>query len=229
MIQIRVIMQRTLAYSTLFLLQEASVDLAELAKGNEMLQSKLSAVMNESRKKQADSMTTVDWRGKQLAVRSQEIRVLILKAQEKHAALASVDESKMENAYLEIFSAYDDVMKVVLSEQDKMEKMKSGQKVEAQKDELRQIEAYVTHHKLIELSARNKKMALDLSTRLAAQQEAGNGKAESSGPHTRRPLRPDDLVHMYETLISNLQELCELPGNDEDEEQVRTRREGETG
>merc|ERR1719272_2541066 len=92
--------------------------------------------------------------------------------------------------------------------------MKTGQKVDAQKEELKQVEAYCFHHKLVELLARNKLMVADLTKRLADQQSGGQQAATN-----RRPLRPDDLVHMYETLIENLQELCDLPGNDTDEEQ----------
>jgi hypothetical protein len=48
-------------------------NLKEMAKGNAMLQSKLDAVLGESRKKQAEAMTTVEWRGKSLAVRSEQV------------------------------------------------------------------------------------------------------------------------------------------------------------
>ena len=83
-----------------------------------------------------------------------------------------------------------------------MEKMKTGQKVEAQKEELKQVEAYVNHHKLVELVARNKAMITELTTRLEAEQATGQaGKAVSTAaattPGNKRPLRPDDLVTLF--------------------------------
>jgi signal recognition particle subunit SRP68 len=194
-----------------------SADLVQMARGNTMLQSKLDSVMEASRKQQAEAMQTVDWRGEKLTVRDEEIRVLLLKAQEKTAELDQCDDGEKEGCYLEIFSAYDDVMRAVLSEQGKMEKMKSGQKVEAQKQELVQLEAYVTHHKTTQLVGRNMMMVADLTKKLEKQQAAGNAGNAATG---RRPLRPDDLVHMYETLLNNLEELSELPGAEEDEAQM---------
>jgi signal recognition particle subunit SRP68 len=102
----------------------SSADLVQMARGNTMLQSKLDAVMEASRKQEAESMHDVDWRGAKLPVRDEQIRVLLLKAQEKTTELDQCEVGEKEGCYLEIFSAYDDVMKAVLSEQGKMEKMK---------------------------------------------------------------------------------------------------------
>lgn len=60
-------------------------------------------------------------------------------------------------------------------------------------------------------------MVADLTQKLEVQQAGSAGSSTVTG---RRPLRPDDLVHMYETLEKNLEDLSELPGAEEEEEQM---------
>lgn len=50
--------------------------------GGDLLAAKLESVVAEARKKQASELDSVEWRGKKVAVRSEALRVALVKADE---------------------------------------------------------------------------------------------------------------------------------------------------
>lgn len=60
--------------------------------GGDLLASKLESVVAEARKKQASALDSVEWRGKKVAVRSEGLRVALVKAGELARSLGSAAE-----------------------------------------------------------------------------------------------------------------------------------------
>eukprot|EP00947_MAST-08B_sp_MAST-8B-sp1_P003481 g3481.t1 len=195
--------------------------------GSDLLQAKLDSVLAESRKKQATTLESVDWQGQQVALRSSDVRLALLKARDMAFELehmAAGDEGdKREDLYLDIGSAYDEAIKQVRADLNKVGD-KGGDATEAARKELRLLEAYVRSLKLDKQTERYSAMAAHLAKQYDAGSSTGEEKkgdaaqdnaAAGSAASAVTP-RPEDLVRVYDTLVQNMNELRDLPGADDD-------------
>ena len=154
------------------------------------LRDKLEAVMEASRKQEATGLESVAWGGvggRQLPVSSAEVRVALVKVAEASKGLAEAQE---EQQYAQMYAAYDEALRRVAAEKDKVEGMSVGARVEAQKEELRLLASYLQHGRLETMRARNEGLVAGLA----------------------KTGRPEDLVHVYDALMQNVAEVLKLPG-----------------
>ncbi|CAI5987422.1 unnamed protein product [Closterium sp. NIES-65] len=88
--------------------------------GADLLQSKLEAVMEEARSREAANLAELDWLGRKYSVLNAKTRVCILKAQQLEAEVASADvaNDRRLNLYDKIFVAYHDAKRLIRDDMD---------------------------------------------------------------------------------------------------------------
>jgi signal recognition particle subunit SRP68 len=170
------------------------------------LREKLEAVMEASRTEAATGLEAVEWGGRRLPVSSAEVRVALVKVDEARKALLNEEEEeegKKEGQYASVYAAYDEASKRVAEEAGKLEGMSHGARVEAQKEELRLLASYLQHGKLETMRLRNEGLVKSL-----LRGNAGGKGGKAGG-------RPEDLVHVLDSLMQNAAEVQALPGVEE--------------
>ncbi|CAM9180987.1 unnamed protein product, partial [Chrysoparadoxa australica] len=175
--------------------------------GDGLLASKLESVLVASRKQQAKTLDHVSWRGQEVPVTVEELRVAIVSIRETAAALAKLNEqpqqqqeAKLESAYLSLFSACSDAEKLISGEQKKLvgKAGGAGSKLEAQRSAYGLLLAFVEHQRLSATVVRNEALALALQS--------------SPEEHSA------DLVHVYDTLLQTVRGVrqCLTTGSGDD-------------
>lgn len=192
--------------------------------GGDLLAAKLESVVAEARKKQASALDSVEWRGKKVAVRSETLRVALVKADElarrlgagagAAAAAAGGDgsssgEDPKPGQYLKVFGAYDDALATVSEELSRLQGKGGGVKMEAHRAELEALRAYAQHHKLRLMLQRNERLVEELQKkRKAGGGGEGGGAAAGGGDRDRDPVgEVADIVHVYDALLQSVRSM----------------------
>jgi hypothetical protein len=178
------------------------------ASGSEILRSKLSAVLSETLKKQADSLDEVEWLGKKLTLRSAAARQHILSARHAAFQLASCldHEAKMslfDAALLSYESASDALAAEVAAESSSKDK---SLKNEAAAAASKALSSYVSFQKIRTAIDR------DTSLLLAAYQtraELLNSKSGASLESKKNNIRA--ILALHERIIQQLDESLQVP------------------
>eukprot|EP00937_MAST-01D_sp_MAST-1D-sp2_P007119 g7119.t1 len=121
---------------------------------------------------------------------------------------AGEEDEGLRSLEFEIFGLFDDALRAVGKEERAMDGMKSGAKVDEQRGELAELKLYLARGKLLRAMARNQRLLADTEARLALQQRGGPAAAAAGGGGAgRRPVRADDMVHLFDLVLDNLDEL----------------------
>ncbi|CAM9580059.1 unnamed protein product [Ectocarpus sp. 13 AM-2016] len=196
----------------------ASEELLEMSRedssaGGDLLAAKLESVVAEARKKQASALDSVEWRGKKVAVRSETLRVALVKADELARRLEAGGgspgcEDPKPGQYLKVFGAYDDALGTISQETSRLQGKGSGAKMEAHRSELEGLRSYAQHHKLRLMLQRNERLVQDLQEK----RKAGGGGGE------RDPVgEVADIVHVYDALLQSVRSMVTNLGGGDDE------------
>eukprot|EP00249_Psilotum_nudum_P017730 c26463_g1_i1 orf=110-1942(+) len=169
----------------------------------DLLQGKLEAVMAEARSQQAVTMTELQWLGHKFPINNAKARDCILKGQQLEADLlvmptnpSSID--KKLAVYDKVFGAYQDAKRHV---RDDLVMAGSAEDV---KDELNGLDKAVSCILLQRTIDRNKLLVTHAKNRLNRHQSGGK---EDKG---EKIAKPEELVHLYSTLIQNVTDLSDL-------------------
>lgn len=205
---------------------------------DDALAAKLESVLAEARKTQASAVNSVEWRGKQISVRSGDLGALLVKADKLAGRLfqsreapegATKKDSKRgqgeptSGQYLKVVGAYDEALTMISREASKLQGKGGGMKMEAQRAELEALRSYAQHHKLRLMLRRNERVARDLQ------------KRRSRGTTTRRKTNtgkgdrlPDaaDIVHVYDALLQSVRSMVANLGGGEHTDGKNTNRNG---
>lgn len=176
--------------------------------GGDLLAAKLESVVAEARKKQASALDSVEWRGKKVAVRSETLRVALVKADELARRLGGDNSTSGEDPkpgqYLKVFGAYDDALATVSEEASRLQGKGGGAKMEAHRAELEALRAYAQHHKLRLMLQRNERLVEELQEKRKAGGEAPGG----GGDRDRDPVgEVADIVHVYDALLQSVRNM----------------------
>lgn len=195
--------------------------------GGDLLAAKLESVVAEARKKQASTLHSVEWRGKRVPVRSETLRVALVKADELARRLYQLTDGAREGEasgsdpkpgqYLKVFGAYDDALATVSEEASRLQGKGGGVKMDTHRGELEALRAYAQHHKLRLMLQRNERLVQELQEkRNAAGAGAGDG-AE------RDPVgEVADIVHVYDALLQSVRNMVSnLGGGDDANGEIR--------
>ncbi|CAM9604332.1 unnamed protein product [Hapterophycus canaliculatus] len=198
--------------------------------GGDLLAAKLESVVAEARKKQASALDNVEWRGKKVAVRSETLRVALVKADELAMRLARAVDGPAAvgptasgrsrsngdlkpGQYLKVFSAYDDALATISEEASRLQGKGGGVKMEAHRAELAALRAYAQHHKLRLMLQRNERLVQELQE----NRKAGGGGGGGGGGGERDPLAEvADIVHVYDALLQSVRNMVTNLGGEGD-------------
>lgn len=181
--------------------------------GGDLLAAKLESVVAEARKKQASALDSVEWRGKKVAVRSETLRVALVKADELARRLAGESaaggggasssgiEDPKPGQYLKVFGAYDEAVGTISEEASRLQGKGGGAKMEAHRAELEALRSYAQHHKLRLMVQRNERLVQELQEKRKAGGSGGGGK-------DRDPVgEVADIVHVYDALLQSVRSM----------------------
>ena len=192
--------------------------------GGDLLAAKLESVVAEARKKQASALDSVEWRGKKVAVRSETLRVALVKADELAQRLArgggrgttegdgggggsgGGGEDPKPGQYIKVFGAYDDALGTISQETSRLQGKGGGTKMEAHRAELQALRAYAQHHKLRLMLQRNERLVEELQEK----RQAGGAAASAAGAAgvERDPVgEVADIVHVYDALLQSVRNM----------------------
>jgi signal recognition particle subunit SRP68 len=192
-------------------------DLIEMGKVegmDDMMKAKLDAVLADTLRKQAEELTEVEFNEQHIPIRAEKVRVAILQTQEAELELDRADgyDARLE-AFDKLFLSYNDAVGAIAKEQQELARKRFGKSDDKEK-ELLLLERYVNTVKTQRTMERNELIVTDLQHKLQTQ-EGGNTS------HTKKAVKPDELVQMYGRLIQNLEDLEAL---DETEEYSESRK-----
>ncbi|KAA8499878.1 Signal recognition particle subunit SRP68 [Porphyridium purpureum] len=171
---------------------------------NDLLKAKIDVALAEERKRLAQSFGTIDWLGKQVAMRSERTREAVLAAREAEASLR--DEMGKSSASLSLeekAALYDGVFSIlnesIQGVQRVVRELKNDEKESADRvQEVVDVASFLSFSKNLLLIERNQLLIEILRT--------PSSKTKSS------TTRPEDFVRLYETLVQVTRDMLELPG-----------------
>ncbi|CAM6030711.1 unnamed protein product [Sphagnum balticum] len=180
--------------------------------GLDLLQSKLEAVMEEARLRQAVSMTELEWLGHKLLVRNEKTRMCILKGQQLERDLkeSQLPAEKKLTTYDKMFVAYQDAKRHI------REDLVRAVSTEDVKEELNSLDKAVSSILLQRTMERNLVLVATAKARLIRQQHM---LKEEKG---EKPAKPEDLVRLYDILIQNVTDLLDLTTSGREQKESET-------
>ena len=166
-----------------------------LGAGSSLLQSKLQTLLDEGRKKQAESSTnsnSINFRASVIKVSDSNLKVKLLKASDLHKEFeATLEQDKSEaidNYYVQTLSAYDDVL-------DAASRALNDGKSSVQ--DMNSLLSYLKYKKLKCMMQRGEKMVKELE------------ENEATLPH--------ELVHIYDSLLQSAKLVRDVGGGQTDD------------
>eukprot|EP00743_Colponemidia_sp_Colp-15_P000913 GILK01001006.1.p1 GENE.GILK01001006.1~~GILK01001006.1.p1 ORF type:complete len:594 (+),score=96.02 GILK01001006.1:52-1782(+) len=193
------------------------------AASDPLLETKLASVLEEARKKQAETLNEVEFRGKRIPVRNEEIRLSMVKAQDLYGQLqqqesqdTSVDYAETLARFSEIFATYDEISKQV---KNQIQELRAGDQQVSSKTEvylegLTDLSVYINHLKLERTLERNQLLADNCEKKLSDDDEIELMLTGGKPKHAR----PEDMVKLYDNLLQTLHDMVQLPGAEDDAE-----------
>ena len=185
-----------------------SLQSAMSTSGSDMLRSKLSAVLSETLKKQADSLDEVEWLGKKLTVRSPAARQHILSARHAAFQLASCSdrEAKMslfDAALLSYESANDALAAEAAAESASKDK---SLKNEAAAAATKALSSYVSFQKIRTAIDRDSSLLL-----AACETRAQLASAKSGASPEAKKSNIRAILALQERIIQQLDDCLQVP------------------
>jgi len=162
----------------------------------------------------------IEFRGKSIPLKSEKLRESFLaiqqttyelerkqQRQQQQKESSKVDQNEaLMTAFDQNFIAHNDCLRILKEEFSALSSESAQRKSEIQKDVLLMLQDYVTISKLKKTVERNLLLVQSLQNRFNSSRE----NTEKSEGEKQKPVRPDDLVRIYETLIQNMMESEEL-------------------
>eukprot|EP00298_Acanthocystis_sp_HF-20_P010905 c19115_g1_i1.p1 GENE.c19115_g1_i1~~c19115_g1_i1.p1 ORF type:complete len:602 (+),score=179.91 c19115_g1_i1:701-2506(+) len=184
--------------------------------GDLILKAKLEAAIEVNRKKQAQSMESVLWRGVPVPVSNEKIRLCVIEAESfvSKSLDKSIDHTKRMTIFDKIFISLNDALALLRSD-ILLVMSKSDQSSVVVLD---QLKAFLTHKLVYQTIRRNRFMVDEFREKMKIQQSSTNTNSKNKYAEGR-PISAHDIVNIYDLLSQNMHELKGLPGfeNDKDE------------
>jgi len=185
--------------------------------------SNVDELINQAKQEQASTLQEVEWRGRKMAVRQEQVRLFLLREQEfesgelENARAEAKGKESGAEAHEAVVEAYESLL------------MDCKDAVQALKSDLAEDPAFRNRQQVSEgaVSAshflhtylsfikcsRTVERSLSMITNMTEALEAGTAVG---GDTKKKPVRAQDLVRLYETVMQNLNEMPQLAGLEED-------------
>lgn len=141
---------------------------------------------------------SIQFRDQTVPISNNALRVAMLKLNTLVATYrknVSKKSKKLDSAFVDLLSSYDDAVSIISKEQKEIKSMKSGPAVDAKKRELEGITGYLKFHKQKLLMERNERMVNELKS---------SRKEDSK--------LDEEVAHLYEVLLQDARTVASLPG-----------------
>ena len=192
--------------------------------GGDILRSKLEAVLNEAKARQAENFSELDVLGERVPIKSEKVRIAILSSQQKAEEIERIvsegtaDDAGVMTKYDELFVAFNDALEGV--RKDLRTESKGGKEQTARSGlaeaSLLKLQASLTWQKLDHTVKRTMLLVEQFKKSLrgeatgAPSAASGGGGASSSSSNKR--ATPDDVVRLYESAMTSLGDMTQLDG-----------------
>ena len=175
--------------------------------GSDILRSKLEAVLNESRARQAESFSELEILGDLVPIKSDKVRIAILSSQQKILEIqaAGMGADGLMEKYDALFVAFNDALEGVradLRAATKEQSARSG----VSETSLIKLQASLTWQKLDHTVIRTMLLVEQFKRTLSGVERP----AGSNGGGKR--ATPEDIVRLYDSAISSLNDMALLDG-----------------
>ncbi|KAI6690940.1 hypothetical protein NL676_027768 [Syzygium grande] len=177
----------------------------------DLFKAKLEAVMAEARTQQAASLTEFHWLGHRFPISNAKTRVAILKAQDlekdlQGPAAESLSSEKRLTVFDKLFAAYNEARSCIRND------LVSAGNAEKAKDDLNGLDKAVSALLGQRTIERNQLLVSIAKSKLTKRREEKNEKV----------TKPEELVRLYDLLLQNTADLCDLltSGRDQKPEEV---------
>ena len=182
--------------------------------------SNVDELINQAKQEQAATLQEVEWRGRKMAVRQEQVRLFLLREQE-------FDLGELENARTEakgkaeaheaVVEAYESLL---MDCKDAVQALKSDlveDPVFRNRQQVGEGPVSASHFLHTYLSfikcSRTVERSLSMIANMTEALEAGTAVG---GDSKKKPVRAQDLVRLYETVMQNQNEMPQLAGLEED-------------
>ena len=188
--------------------------------GSDILRSKLEAVMHESRKLQAESVNAIDILGERVPIKSDKVRIAIVESQKKISEIQSESEKNptsdsLMDKYDELFVAFNDALEGVRTDLRAAAKEQTARSGVAEAT-LNKLQASLTWQKLDHTVARTMLLVEQFKRSLGGEAVGTGTGGSSSGGGSGKRASPEDIVRLYDSAVSSLNEMTTLDGYRED-------------
>ncbi|XP_070579541.1 LOW QUALITY PROTEIN: signal recognition particle subunit SRP68-like [Ptychodera flava] len=171
------------------------------------LSSNLDTLIQQTREKQAATLSEVTWRGRTVGVKQEQVRLFLLNVQESEDEISkAADTESKVSIYDSLLMECRDALQALRDEIRNDPKQKT-QKADGKVSTLEYLHSYITYIKLTKTIERNTLMADTLKDNLQSG-EVQDGK---------KITKPQDLIRMYDIIIQNLTDIPQLPGLEDDD------------
>ena len=182
--------------------------------------SNVDELINQAKQEQAATLQEVEWRGRKMAVKQEQVRLFLLREQE-------FDSGELENARAEakgVAEAHEAVVEayesLLMDCKDAVQALKSDlaeDPVFRNRQQVSEGAVSASHFLHTYLSfikcSRTVERSLSMIANMSEALEAGTAVG---GDAKKKPVRAQDLVRLYETVMQNLNEMPQLAGLEED-------------
>lgn len=166
---------------------------ADAPGSDSLLADKIEAALVEARKKAAENFGEITWCGVVVPLRTKSVREAILTVMEESNAFE--EKEKTIDAYDPLFVMFNDAIKVVNTELNEFRVSGTG----ASEDRIKELDllvAYLSYNRLLHTIERNMLLVQSFKN--------------------KRTSKPEDFVRLYDNLITNMTDILDLPGVDND-------------
>ena len=180
-------------------------------------------LINQAKQEQAATLQEVEWRGRKMAVRQEQVRLFLLREQEfdggelENARTAGRQASAAAEAHEAVVEAYESLL---MDCKDAVQALKADlveDPVFRNRQQVSEGPVSASHFLHTYLSfikcSRTVERSLAMIANMTEALEAGTAVG---GDPKKKPVRAQDLVRLYETVMQNLNEMPQLAGLEED-------------
>jgi len=171
----------------------------------------LDELITETREQQSATLQEVEWRGRKMAVKQEKARSFLIRDQDFQNELdqAGVETAEDKIAVLESFlmdakNAIESLYKDLVEDPAYRNRQSTNQ---GPVSSMHFLHTYLTYIKCNKLIDRNLVLITEMRRVLAGEIVVEKGK---------KPVKPQDLVRLFESIIQNLSDMKGLAGLDED-------------
>jgi len=175
----------------------------------------LDELIRETREQQAATLQDVEWRGRKMAVLQDKARTFLLREKEFMSEISGGSDDKEDMSTDDKISAYESLLMdckeaIEVLKKDLIEDpafRNRQQTNEGPVSPMHFLHTYLTFIKCSKTIERNLVMIDSMKKVLSGESPQQKGK---------KPIKPNDLVRLYENILQNLKDIPCLPGLEDD-------------